>query len=143
MGEKSDFPEDLVALEEARVLARRDLDWYVRTVEVERRAAYPDPEKVVERCMWPDDLLNRWYGLREAYARAAAAVKAHPLLVQARAEGRLWPVEAQLRGQVPRVEVHRAPGGAERVVVLVDGVAQDTPAGGVVPGQGGVERAAA
>jgi hypothetical protein len=45
--------------------------------------------------------------------------------VQAAAENRLWLVEEELRGQVPRIDVEvrrNLLGGGERVAVLVDGV---------------------
>jgi hypothetical protein len=131
VGEKTEFPGDLLELERERVQARRDLDFYVRSVEVERRVAFPGAEQVVERCMWPDELMDRWYELRAEYADAAAAVKAHPLLVQAAAGGTLWKTEEELRRQVPRVDVEvrrNLLGGGERVAVLVDGIEHETVA---------------
>ncbi|WP_035838581.1 hypothetical protein [Kitasatospora azatica] len=127
MNVSEDFPQDLLDLEAARVAARREIDVYVRTVEVARRAAFPGPEQAVERGMWPDEQVQRWHELRAAYAVAAAAVKAHPVLVAAEAERRLWPVEEKLRGLVPQVEVFVRPdtaAGGEEVVVVLGGIEQ-------------------
>ncbi|MFE9427820.1 hypothetical protein ACFYNO_33220 [Kitasatospora sp. NPDC006697] len=124
MADLPDIPDDLLALEERRMSARRDLDLHVATVEVGYRTAYPDPEQIVERRTWTPQETERWHELRAAYAAAAAAVLDHPLLVQAAADGRRWPVEEKLRSLVPRLQVvirRNEPGSAERVVVLVDG----------------------
>ncbi|MGC0314786.1 hypothetical protein [Kitasatospora acidiphila] len=65
-----------------------------------------------------------------AYTAAAAAVRDHPLLVQAAADGKMWKTEEQLRAVVPQVMVvvRPAAGGGERVVVLLGGVEQPAPA---------------
>lgn len=73
-----EFPQDLLDLERARVQARLDLDLYVATVEVERRAAYPGEDQIVERRTWPAEQTDRWNELRNAYQQAATAVREHP-----------------------------------------------------------------
>ncbi|MFE9427702.1 hypothetical protein ACFYNO_32585 [Kitasatospora sp. NPDC006697] len=119
----TDLPDDLIALEEQRMQARLDLDSYVAEVEVERRAAYPDPEQIVERRTWTPQEDGRWFELRAAYAEAAAAVLDHPVIAQAAADGKRWQVEERLRSLVPRsqVVIRKDAAGVERVVVLHNG----------------------
>lgn len=121
------FPQDLLDLERARVQARLDLDLYVATVEVERRALLPEEDQLVERRTWPQEQTDRWHELRDAYQQAATAVREHRLLTQAAADNRLWHVEGPLRTAVPQAQVvvRRDEKGHEVVRVLLDGVEQN------------------
>lgn len=119
-----DLPDDLLQLERARVEARRALDEFVCTIEVQRRAAFPGEEQLIERRTWPAGAVERHAELQAAYRAAADAVRAHPLLVAADAERRLWSVEEKLRQAVPQVlvVVRRDAVGTERVVTILGGV---------------------
>ncbi|MFI9271373.1 hypothetical protein ACIGXM_11755 [Kitasatospora sp. NPDC052896] len=125
--EATDLPEDLLDLERARVAARRALDVFVCTVAVERRMLFPAHDQVAERVKWPEEQNTRWHELRDAYQQATAAVRAHPLLVEAAANDGLWVMEMQLRTTVPQVEVvvRRDEAGHEVVRVLLGGVEQE------------------
>jgi hypothetical protein len=81
------IPPDLIALQRALEAARAELDTYVATTEAARRLEYPDPEQIVERQTWPDDIRERHLALRAAAAEAAAAVRHHPTMQQALREG--------------------------------------------------------
>lgn len=120
----TDLPDDLLDLERARVEARRALDEFVCTVEVRQRAEFPAEEQLLERRQWPAADEERHAVLRAGYRRAADAVRAHPLLVAADAERRLWAVEEKLRQAVPQVlvVVRRGDDGQEHVVTLLGGV---------------------
>jgi hypothetical protein len=121
----TDLPDDLLDLERARVDARRALDEYVCTVEVQRRAEFPGGEQLVERRMWPAEANERHAQLQAAYRAAADAVRVHPLLVEAAAGRRLWAVEEKLRKEVPQVLVvvrRDAASKVERVVTILGGV---------------------
>jgi hypothetical protein len=120
----TDLPDDLLDLERARVDARRVLDEFVCAVEVRQRAEFPTEEQLLERRTWPATDEEQHAVLQAAYRRAADAVRAHPMLVEADAERRLWAVEEKLRQQVPQVlvVVRRGNDGAEQVVTLLGGV---------------------
>lgn len=124
MSDATDLPDDLLDLERARVEARRLLDEYVCTVEVQRRRELPDEEQLLERRTWPADANERHAELQAAYRAAAEAVRAHPLLIEADAERRLWAVEEKLRAKVPQVlvVVRRGNDGQEHVVTILGGV---------------------
>lgn len=120
----TDLPADLIDLERARVDARRLLDEYVCTIEVQRRAEFPGEEQLLERRTWPAEANERHAQLQASYRAAGDAVRAHPLLIEAAAGRRLWAVEEKLRQLVPQVlvVVRRGEGGAEQVVTLLGGV---------------------
>lgn len=124
MSDTDTLPADLLDLERARVAARRVLDEFVCAVEVRRRADFPGDEQVIERRRWPAAEEERLAGLQAGYRRAADAVRAHPLLVAADAERKLWAQEERLRREVPQVlvVVRRDAGGVERVVTMLGGV---------------------
>lgn len=80
-------PPDLVALQRALEAARTALDTYVAKVEASRRLEYPGDEQIVERQTWPPDVSERHLALRATAADAATAVRHHPTMRQALAEG--------------------------------------------------------
>jgi hypothetical protein len=123
----TDLPESLLDLERARVDARRALDVYVARVEIERRAAYPKADQIVERRTWTDEQNAHHRELRDAYEQAAAAVREHTVMHLAAVGGQLWVVEGKLRTAVPQVqvEVRRDKAGHESVRVLLGGVEQE------------------
>lgn len=120
----TDLPDDLLDLERARVEARRTLDEFVCTVEVRQRDAFPAEEQLLERRQWPAADDEQHARLQVAYKAAADAARAHPLLVAADAERRLWAVEEKLRLTVPQVlvVVRRGDDGQEHVVTMLGGV---------------------
>ena len=120
----TDLPHDLLALERARVDARRALDEFVCQVEIRQRTQFPAEEQIVDRRTWPAPDEQRRAELQAAYKAAADAVRAHPMLVAADAERRLWAVEEKLRLAVPQVlvVVRRGDDGLEHVVTLLGGV---------------------
>lgn len=81
------LPDDLIDLQRALDAARAELDAYVADVEAARRAEFPNPEQIVERQTWPDAVRDRHLALRAVVADAAAAVRHHPTMQQALAEG--------------------------------------------------------
>ncbi|MCX5209835.1 hypothetical protein OG689_11115 [Kitasatospora sp. NBC_00240] len=80
-------PDDLIALQCVLDAARAELDVYVSETEAARRLEYPDPEQIVERQTWPAEISERHLALRAAAAAAATAVRQHPTMQQALAEG--------------------------------------------------------
>ncbi|WP_329571388.1 hypothetical protein [Kitasatospora sp. NBC_01266] len=80
-------PVDLIALQHAVLAADRAVGDYALAVRDRRRAAFPDPSQAVQRCTWAAgeqaEFDRRW----EAYVRAGAALRAHPVLVRARVLG--------------------------------------------------------
>ncbi|MFE2912804.1 hypothetical protein [Kitasatospora indigofera] len=80
-------PPDLVDLQRRLDAARAELDAYVEEVTAARRLEYPDPEQIVERQTWPAEISERHLALRAAVAAAATAVRQHPTMQQALAEG--------------------------------------------------------
>jgi len=81
------IPDDLVDLQRALDAARAELNAYVSETEAARRAEYPDPEQIIERQTWPADIRERHLALRAAATTAATAVRHHPTMQQALAEG--------------------------------------------------------
>ncbi|NUP24159.1 MAG: hypothetical protein HOZ81_50505 [Streptomyces sp.] len=88
MSDTITIPDDLIALQRAAEAVRAELDQYVATVSAERREQYPGPEQVVERQHWPDELNAELNRLRATWAAATEAVRHHPVMVAALAEGR-------------------------------------------------------
>jgi hypothetical protein len=77
--------------------ARAELHQFVAETEAARRAEYPDPEQVVERGSWPEDLRTRLAELRAAQTVAFDAVRLHPTMQQALAEGCHYVTELALK----------------------------------------------
>lgn len=81
------LPPDLIALQHALLNADRAVGDHALAVRDRRRAAFPESWQAVERCTWEAgeqaEFDRRW----EAYVRAGAAVRAHPVLVRARVLG--------------------------------------------------------
>jgi hypothetical protein len=80
-------PDDLIALQCVLDAARAELDAYVEEVAVARRAEFPGEEQIVERQTWPDAVSERHLALRAAATAAATAVRHHPTMQQALAQG--------------------------------------------------------
>ncbi|MFC8447697.1 hypothetical protein [Kitasatospora sp. NPDC057223] len=80
-------PPDLIDLQRALDAARAELHGWLAETEAARRAEFPDPEQAVERGMWPDDLRARLADLRGKQAAAFDAVRLHPTMQQALADG--------------------------------------------------------
>ncbi|WP_344443219.1 hypothetical protein [Kitasatospora nipponensis] len=81
------LPAELIALQRAVLTADRAVGDHAVAVRNRRLTAFPGPEQAVQRCTWePGEQLEfdrRW----EAYVRAGAAVRDHPVLVRARVLG--------------------------------------------------------
>lgn len=81
------LPADLIALQQEVLSADRAVGDHALAVRGRRRAAFPAAWQAVQRCTWEAgeqaEFDRRW----EAYVRAGAAVRAHPVLVRARALG--------------------------------------------------------
>jgi hypothetical protein len=90
-------PEDLIALKLRQLAARRELEDFSERVQAERRRQYPGDDQVVERAHWPEDLAAELQRLRTAELELVMALHRHPVMAQARAEGRAWPTEQALR----------------------------------------------
>ncbi|MDH6130353.1 hypothetical protein [Kitasatospora sp. GP82] len=86
MPEALPIPADLIDLQRALDSARGELYAYADTVTAERRAAFPDPEQIIERQTWTDEQNGRLAELREGERTAAQAVRTHPTMAQAAAE---------------------------------------------------------
>jgi hypothetical protein len=80
-----ELPSDLIELQRAAAAAYAAVGEYVATVQARRRDEHPDD--VVARCTWTDEESAELDRLYEAHTAAALAVRAHPLLEQARTEG--------------------------------------------------------
>ncbi|OKI16649.1 hypothetical protein [Streptomyces sp. CB03911] len=81
------LPDDLITLQRALDAARAELDTYVEEVSAARRIEFPGEEQIVERQTWPANISDRHLALRAAVAAAATAVRQHPTMQQALAEG--------------------------------------------------------
>ncbi|WP_329501519.1 hypothetical protein [Kitasatospora herbaricolor] len=81
------IPADLLALRRARDAAWAELNTYVAEVEALRREQYPDPEQTDVRAMWEPEQRKRLAELRAARDAAVLAVRRHPTMVRALAEG--------------------------------------------------------
>ncbi|MCX4744571.1 hypothetical protein OG455_03380 [Kitasatospora sp. NBC_01287] len=81
------LPVDLIALQQALLAADRAVGDFALAVRDRRRAAFPEPSQAVQRCTRAageeTEFDRRW----EAYVRAGAAVREHPVLVRARVLG--------------------------------------------------------
>ncbi len=98
MPEALDIPDDLIALERARVAAWDELITFSTRVAAERREQFPDPEQDTERRRWPPELADVLAGLRAAYYDVAAtAVRHHPVMERALAERCHYATELALR----------------------------------------------
>lgn len=84
------LPDDLIELQRRRLAAWATLGDYTHEVETRRRAAYPLPEQVVERCTWTAEETARYDELRAVHDELMWQVRRHPTIVQALAE-RCWP----------------------------------------------------
>jgi hypothetical protein len=93
-----DIPEALVDLMRQLLAARRELEAFTSRVEAERRELHPgdDPEQILARAVWPEDLAAELERLRAAELELVMAVHRHEEMVRARAEGRSWPTEQAL-----------------------------------------------
>lgn len=80
-----ELPDDLIDLQRAALAAETAIGEYVATVQARRREEHPDD--VIARCTWTDDESAELGRLYEEHTAAALAVRAHPLLEQARVEG--------------------------------------------------------
>jgi hypothetical protein len=98
------IPADLIDLQRALDAARAELHQFVAETEAARRAEYPDPEHVVERGSWPDDLRARLAELRAAQASAFDAVRTHPVMQQALDEGCHYATELALKAAARTVD---------------------------------------
>ncbi|MFE3114202.1 hypothetical protein [Kitasatospora indigofera] len=78
---------DQLALRRARDGAWAELDQFVAEVEVLRREQYSDPEQTDVRAMWEPEQRERLAELRAARDAAVLAVRRHPTMVRALAEG--------------------------------------------------------
>lgn len=81
-----DIPADLIALQRERLAAQDAVTTYAASVEAHLRAE-PDPELELLGLRWSDDERAELARLRAARDELAAAVRAHPHLVQAHAAG--------------------------------------------------------
>jgi hypothetical protein len=90
-------PDDLIALQRHLEAARAELAAYVAEAEAARRLEYPDPEQIVERQTWPAGLRDRHLALRAVVTDAATAVRHHPTMQQALAQGCHYATELALK----------------------------------------------
>ncbi|MCX5215638.1 hypothetical protein OG689_41525 [Kitasatospora sp. NBC_00240] len=81
------IPADLLDLRRARDAAWAELNQFVAEVEALRREQYPDPEQTDVRAMWEPEQRERLAELRAARDAAVLAVRRHPTMVRALAEG--------------------------------------------------------
>ncbi|GGV47614.1 hypothetical protein GCM10010495_76610 [Kitasatospora herbaricolor] len=81
------IPADLLDLRRARDGAWAELNAYVAQIEALRREQYPDPEQTDVRARWEPEQRERLTELRAARDAAVLAVRRHPTMVQALAEG--------------------------------------------------------
>ncbi|GAB2718477.1 hypothetical protein [Kitasatospora kifunensis] len=81
------LPIDLIMLQQSVLSADQAVGDHALAVRDRRRAAFPEAWQAVQRCTWEAgeqaEFDRRW----EAYVRAGAAVRAHPVLVRARVLG--------------------------------------------------------
>jgi hypothetical protein len=84
------IPDDLAELQRALVAAQTAAEEYGRAVDAERRALYRESGQWRER-IWPEGGPERaeLARLRAERDALAAQVREHPVMEQARAEGRL------------------------------------------------------
>ncbi|MFD7989361.1 hypothetical protein ACFV4M_39135 [Kitasatospora indigofera] len=81
------IPADLLDLRRARDAAWAELNQFVAEVEALRREQYPDPEQTDVRASWEPEQRERLVELRAARDAAVLAVRRHPTMVRALAEG--------------------------------------------------------
>jgi hypothetical protein len=81
------IPADLLDLRRARDAAWAELNAYVAETEALRREQYPDPEQSGVRGIWEPEQRERLAQLRAARDVAVLAVRHHPTMVRALAEG--------------------------------------------------------
>ena len=81
------FPVDLIALQRDRLAAQAAIEAYADGVDARLRAA-PDPEQPILGRRWSDAERAELERLRAERDRLAAAVRAHPFLVEAHEGGR-------------------------------------------------------
>jgi hypothetical protein len=80
-----ELASDLIDLQRASLTAETAIGTYIATVQARRREEHPDD--VVARCTWTDEESAELGRLYETHTATALAVRAHPLLEQARLEG--------------------------------------------------------
>ncbi|GAA1977524.1 hypothetical protein [Kitasatospora viridis] len=85
------IPPDLVQLQRTRIAAETAVAEYISRVDAQRRELHPDPEQALERAAWSEDESAELGRLRAERDEFGRAVRQHPVLVQAREQGVLWP----------------------------------------------------
>lgn len=91
MPEPLPIPADLAQLQRDRIAAETAVAEYITTVDARRRELYPGPEQSLDRGIWSDDESAELGRLRAERDRLGRAVRQHPVMVQAREQGVLWP----------------------------------------------------
>lgn len=84
------IPADLAQLQRDRIAAETAVATHIATVDRLRAEQYPAPEQTQERARWSEDESAKLEQLRAARDQLGRAVRQHPVMVQAREEGRFW-----------------------------------------------------
>ncbi|MDH6141975.1 hypothetical protein P3T35_003996 [Kitasatospora sp. GP30] len=84
------IPNDLVQLQRRRITAETAVAQHIAAVDRFRREQYPAPEQTQERARWSEEERTKLEELRAERDQLGRDVRQHPVMVQARIEGRFW-----------------------------------------------------
>ncbi|TQF04740.1 hypothetical protein E6W39_24105 [Kitasatospora acidiphila] len=90
MSDALPIPDDLAQLQRDRIAAENAVAQHIAEVDRLRSEHYPAPEQTQERARWSEEESAKLEELRAERDQLGRAVRQHPVMVQARDEGRFW-----------------------------------------------------